>query len=420
MAIDNVAYIDADGNRQTANGVTEITASSSSLTDGWYIVLGSDVQTGTLVCNGDVHIILGDGAKLTATGDDSNSTPGIQVLGGILPFAVYAQSTDSTTMGQLIATGGKNAAGIGGGNLGISSDITINGGKVTAKGGDNAAGIGGGNASYSTGITINGGMVIATGGKYGAGIGGGKTAYDLVENITINGGTVTATGVDGGAGIGGGDHSSCTGITINGGIVTANSGYNAAGIGGGYYGHGSNITINGGVVTANGGTLSSGIGGGYLSSNNSNIKVATALVVRADGKNPPATEIEHTSDDDITSSLSGKRYAKIIELTQYAKIIVNAVNNAISETDNDNVKAIATKAITAINTAQTVKDVEAIETLSLSAIASAKAAYTAGKNEILGNLPTDEQDATGHAVTITKGEKSLKLVNPDKVEFAEQ
>ena len=80
-AIDNVKYIDAAGVEQTANGVTEITNASTTLSGGWYVVYGADVQTGTLICQGAVHLILADGAKLTTTGEGFGQTPGIQVSG---------------------------------------------------------------------------------------------------------------------------------------------------------------------------------------------------------------------------------------------------------------------------------------------------------------------------------------------------
>ena len=94
-----------------------------------------------------------------------------------------------------------------------------------------------------------------------AGIGGGD--YGSGSDITIIGGTVTATGGWGGAGIGGGYYyGSGSNITIRGGTVTANGGYNGAGIGGGFDGSGSDITITGGSVKAVAGTDANAIGGG--------------------------------------------------------------------------------------------------------------------------------------------------------------
>lgn len=64
------------------------------------------------------------------------------------------------------------------------------------------------------------GKLEATGGSHGAGIGGGDIGSG--SNITISGGTVTATGYEGGAGIGGGVDGSGSDIKITGGSVKAN------------------------------------------------------------------------------------------------------------------------------------------------------------------------------------------------------
>ena len=229
-AADNVAYIDATGALQYKDGVTEITNSTTTLS-GWCVV-NSTVTTGSLTCSGEVHLILADGAKLTATG--ATYCAGIQVSGEDNSLTVYGQTAQT---GQLIANGGDKAAGIGGGEFGSGSNITINGGMVTANGGDYAAGIGGGEDGSGSNITINRGTVTATGGEYGAGIGGG---------------------VD------------CSG---------------------------SNITINGGTVTANGGYDASGIGG----SGSSNIFVATRCIVKAGPAENPTEVIENTGSDLATS-----------------------------------------------------------------------------------------------------------------------
>ena len=192
---------------------------------------------------------------------------------------------DSKEAGSLTATGGNNAAGIGGGFQGNGENITITGGTVNATGGFSAAGIGGGregkgeNITITGGssgsgenITINGGEVTASGGDNwddcGAGIGGGNGGVG--KNITITGGTVNVTGgYGGGAGIGGGaEGGGGNNITIKGGTVTATGGgyrgNSGAGIGGGSSGSGENITINDGKVTATGGSYAAGIGGGSV------------------------------------------------------------------------------------------------------------------------------------------------------------
>ena len=167
---------------------------------------------------------------------------------------------DSKEAGSLTATGGNNAAGIGGGFQGNGENITITGGTVIATGGFSAAGIGGGREGKGENITITGGTVNATSND-GAGIGGGLLGSG--ENIAITGGTVNATGTDG-AGIGGGNGGVGKNITITGGTVTAAGGFGNAGIGGGNGSDGENITITGGSVTATGGEFAAGIGGGSV------------------------------------------------------------------------------------------------------------------------------------------------------------
>ena len=120
---------------------------------------------------------------------------------------------------QLIAIGGNQGAGIGGGGFWQSTD------------------------TGSGTITINGGTIVATGGWAGAGIGGGYAG--IGGTTTINGGVVTANGNQT-AGIGGGFARSGGLTTINNGIVSAVGSY-AAGI------EGSQIDINGGTITAMGG-----------------------------------------------------------------------------------------------------------------------------------------------------------------------
>ena len=69
----------------------------------------------------------------------------------------------------------------------------IRGGKVLATGGNEGAGIGGGKGGAGGTIVISGGDVLATGGINGAGIGGGSGKNVSGGIITITGGTVTAS-----------------------------------------------------------------------------------------------------------------------------------------------------------------------------------------------------------------------------------
>ncbi len=169
---------------------------------------------------------------------------------------------DEDKNGKLTAEGGKYGAGIGGGDQGAGSGITITGGEIKATGGQYGAGIGGGKGDGSD-ITISGGEVNATGGTSGAGIGGGYNGNG--SDITLTDGEVNATGGKYGAGIGGGEYGIGKDIIITGGEVNATGGRFSAGIGGGSRGTGSDITISGGEVNASGGVNGAGIGGGLRS-----------------------------------------------------------------------------------------------------------------------------------------------------------
>ena len=263
-----IAYLDENGTLQQTTGAYNVVSSDVlEWTAGWWIVLQNVTIEGRPIVNGDVHLILCDGATLTATN-------GVGVSTSANSLTVYSQSLGEN-MGALIAGPAQNYyAGIGGTRTGsdthsgANGPITINGGRITAKGGQRGAGIGGGNngAGFSL-ITINNGDIDAWGGDIAAGIGTGYGPSGNMERakVVINGGNVVAHAGSKGAGIGGGEDANAEYITINGGNITAYGGESAAAIGGGYVlnsgsGHGGNITINGGNVTAIAGANGNGIG----------------------------------------------------------------------------------------------------------------------------------------------------------------
>ena len=243
---DGVTLTILDSSTSSTGTLTVINGASSSTTQGNGAAInisGSTfvVESGTVIANG--------GYQGAGIGGGLSGDGGTVIISG----------------GTVTATGGSNAAGIGGGAGGSGGSVTIDSGTVTAKGGSTGAGIGGGNQGVgSLQVTVNGGEIMATGGYNGDGIGGAGEYQSYGVNITINGGKVTATGGQNAAGIGGSKTSStnCR-ITVNGGEVIATGGDNAAGIGGVPDGQGSIVAINGGEVTANGGTGAAGIGGGY-------------------------------------------------------------------------------------------------------------------------------------------------------------
>jgi hypothetical protein len=251
-AADNVAYLDAAGNLQHQNGVTEITAADcgATLAAGWYVASSDVTCVNTITINGNVNLILADDASLSVTGDGGDA--GIHVSGAN-SLAVYAQSTGAH-MGSLTAHGGDWGAGIGGGDGGDGGSITIDGGAVTAAGGTGGAGIGGGYRGNGGNIAIHGGAVTATG-DWGAGIGGGS--YGNGGAITLTGGAVHATGGAASAGIGGGSGDSAAtqgasgDISITGSAeVTATGGDGSSSWGGGAgIGSGGGNSMAGGLGT---------------------------------------------------------------------------------------------------------------------------------------------------------------------------
>lgn len=201
-----------------------------------------------------------EGTTINIVGTGSLDVTGGKCAAGIGGGSNTTGGSINIKDGTIIATSGSFGAGIGGGNGGEGGTITIEGGIVTAKSSNCGAGIGGGNQKSGGTINIKGGIITATAGDYGAGIGGGYRGAG--GTITIENGTINATGGAYGAGIGGGTDAAGGTINIKGGIVNATGGLRAAGIGGGNLASGGTLTIEDGTVTATGGAFGAGIGGG--------------------------------------------------------------------------------------------------------------------------------------------------------------
>ena len=133
--------------------------------------------------------------------------------------------------GSLNASSNGFGAGIGGGYYGASCGvINIKGGNITATGGKYAAGIGSGHNNSCSHIVISGGIINAMGGEDAAGIGsgwGGSNSGDFsscgVINIASDVTSVTAAkGSDAPNSIGAGNNGTCTSVAIGskGGAVT--------------------------------------------------------------------------------------------------------------------------------------------------------------------------------------------------------
>ena len=199
------SYTDQHGTIHTVDNATEITADSTTWSDGWYYVNSAVTIQDRITVNGDVTLILGITARLEAL-------QGIKVSGGN-SLTIYGATANA---GSLYAYSFLSSAAIGSdgnatiddnGKIIISSDadttlgtITINSGEVNtiavADGNySTSAAIGGGRYSKGGTININGGDVYAEApsgwGKYAPAIGPGElSSGDVTINIT--GGTVTA------------------------------------------------------------------------------------------------------------------------------------------------------------------------------------------------------------------------------------
>ncbi len=215
--------------------------------------------------NGDITVNAGSGGQTVTQGGGAAVADNAPVITGtstentVTINAEKDQTANVTLSDVNIDVSGKSEAAVqttGDGSVSIelNGDSTLKSGSLHAGLEKNNGG------SLTIGDADNNGKLTAEGGKYGAGIGGGNNGAG--SDITITGGEVNATGGRYGAGIGGGNNGAGSDITITGGEVNATGGYGGAGIGGGDLGDGSDITITGGEVNATGGNFSAGIGGG--------------------------------------------------------------------------------------------------------------------------------------------------------------
>ena len=138
-----VAYmkriVGKDGSVQSVKdyaNAAPVTAETERLGNGWYYVVGSFTRSGIDIAAGcTANLILSDDASLTVEG--ASSYAGVDVcLGETLN--IYCQEKGT---GVLVAKGGDEGAGIGGGKNGVGGTVTINGGTVNATGGGYGAGM---------------------------------------------------------------------------------------------------------------------------------------------------------------------------------------------------------------------------------------------------------------------------------------
>lgn len=164
------------------------------------------------------------------------------------------------------------------------------------------------------------------------------------------------------------------------------------------------------MVTATGEEDAAGIGGGSGGSG-SNIKVATAFTVYVGNTTPPTNEISHT-DNDIAPYITALRYVIVKdEMSGSKQDAIDAINAAIEGITNADIIAIATNAKTALNATINVREITIIKEQALAALASAKAVLNSALCEM--GVPCDDSPS----IEVTKGNKTVKLYNPEKVEF---
>ena len=116
----------------------------------------------------------------------------------------------------------------------------------------------------------------------------------------------------------------------------------------------------------------------------------------------------------INSQQSIEQYLR--DLATEKTAAKQALADKIGDISNKEFDALVAEYRNQIDMQTTIKDVQDVRDEGLRAIENALKFYNASKDD----LPTDAQNASGHTVTITKGEKKLKLVNPEKVIFGKQ
>ena len=173
-----ITYIDENGVEQTINRYLPLTGDETNLSFGWgwYAVRNTNpngvdlAYTKGLTCDGDIHLILCDGAEMTVTAPDANDAI---TLDGESTLTIYGQSQQS---GKLTLTGSESGQCI------YSSNIVMNGGIVNATTGT------AGTISCSS-FTMNGGSFSATSNSdvyY-------HYAIQFSNSFTFNGGNFSAT-----------------------------------------------------------------------------------------------------------------------------------------------------------------------------------------------------------------------------------
>ena len=180
--MDDVPYIDADGNPATHDGVTVINSSNMPTTlSGWYIVTEDVTYTGTVTLNGDVTLILTDGFTMSI-GTNNQPIEG-QCISGVdfnahtsYNLTVYGQSGQSGSL-SAYKDASTNTQAV------IIKNYTQHGGNVFFDSGANVS-----LSIYRGNLTLSRGSLIVNNRGY-------STAIDFDQNyhLYMSGGTLTTT-----------------------------------------------------------------------------------------------------------------------------------------------------------------------------------------------------------------------------------
>ena len=179
------AGIGAPGNGYyVANGI-DTSSTTTTYTCGTIIING-----GTIQARGGTHKV--NGTPMLGAAGIGNSSPGHYTNEDDVDFNNMGTGIIEINGGNVVASGGTGAAGIGGGDCNSVESISINGGTINATPGSGGASIGmgswlkDGSYTYNTAISINGGNITANGNI-------GYGSYNINEskgNGTLSGGSV--------------------------------------------------------------------------------------------------------------------------------------------------------------------------------------------------------------------------------------
>ena len=199
----SVSYIDENGDQQTAMAL-KLDGSETTLTPGWYVVQGAVDFTSTkelsnaITLNGDVNLILADGAEMTVNNIERNG------------FGIRGDYT-LTIFGQSAGTGRLSLTCGAWGNAIDVKNMEVNGGNI------NATNTSDGNATIDVNnLTINRGTVSATSVTTSAAIHG---------KVILNDGQLTVSNTNIYDGEGTYPKAYSGNLTVNGGQFIASSDY---------------------------------------------------------------------------------------------------------------------------------------------------------------------------------------------------